>query len=120
RSIRRAETLDVREEHFPEQVAALKKRRRRDPRSSAGPTGDVRRIEERLAQSRGHAAEVRNCRHLAEPQLLVSRDHQLHRTLDLRGGRRLAVEIPGEKDLLQHRLDLIAAVTEGAPEAGAD
>ena len=46
RSIGRAEALDVREEHIAKQVAALKKGGRRDPGSSAGPAGDVRRIEE--------------------------------------------------------------------------
>src|SRR5206468_329404 len=119
-SIGRAEALDVREEHLAKHVAALEKRGRRDPGSSAGPAGDVRRIEERLAQPAGRAAEIRNRRHLAQSELLVRRDHQLDGTLDLRRVRGWAVEIPGEKDLLQERLDLIAALPERAAEARPD
>ena len=119
-SIGRAEALDVREEHLAKHVAALKKRGRRDPGSSAGPAGDVRRIEERLAQPAGRAAEIRNRRHLAQSELLVRRDHQLDGALDLRRVRGWAVEIPGEKDLLQERLDLIAALPERAAEARPD
>ena len=51
RAIGRAEALDVGEQHVAEQVAALQQRRRRDPGAAAGPAGDVRRIEQRLAEA---------------------------------------------------------------------
>ena len=94
RPIGRAEALDVREEHVAEQVAALQQRRRRDPGAAAGPAGDVRRIEQRLAQAAGHAAEVGNRRHLAQAHLLVGRDDQVHRALDLRRVRRAGCRNP--------------------------
>src|SRR3954471_12818190 len=115
-----AERPGVSKQHVAEEVASLEQRRRRDPRPSAGPARDVRWIEERLPEAGGEAAEVRNRRELVQSHLPVGRYDQHDWALDLRGDGPRTVEVSGQENAFEQRLDLVTARAERAAELGAD
>ena len=83
--VRVSELLEPgRKEHGAHRVAAFEQRRRCDPGPTAGPTGDVRRVEQLLPQAPGQTVHVRHCRRGRGAELAIGQDDQLNRTLDLR------------------------------------
>ena len=108
----------LREQDFAHGVTALEQRCGSDPRAAAGPAGHVRRIEQDLTKASGLRIEVGNCRCSGEAQLAVRGSEELDRALDLGGNRGGAIEVPGQKDRPEQRLEFVFCLAENVRQSG--
>ena len=100
--------IDIREQHIADKVTALQQQPWGHPTSSFRPACHRWRRKEPLAEGARRDVEVRNTRNLRESQLLVRRNGELNRALDLSADRRRAVEVARQENRLEQRGNLVA------------